>query len=104
MPQGIPTKLRDAFSEAIAHYGSWRSGEPEPEISLDMHRISISRVCVAVTAYDDPIDSETWSHLARCVRRVDGFPPERTFASAAQFLKCLIDERAAKHRRRSGSE
>jgi len=92
-PDPITGNLRDAFSNAIGHYGDWRREESEAEVSLNMQAVGISAVCELVSKFEDPMPDDLWHRLAMVIPGSEDLPNDRSYRSAARFLARLIKER-----------
>ena len=99
----LPSELQHAFEEAIAKYHRWRSGD-EPTVSYQMQDRSISSICNLMTFYENvPLRPAIMSLLIAVAdeRHADlKNDLENNYASAGQYLLCLIEYRKEWHQRR----
>jgi hypothetical protein len=95
----IPTALRETFFAALFGCADWRSGEPEPEIGLDLKAAPISLICDLVTACkDEPLPAD-YLRILDCMldERLDDlrerFDKNRSYHAAAHCLRVLFDDK-----------
>jgi len=99
----IPRALREALITAVFECADWRSGEPEPQISLDLKETPISLICDLVAlCKDEPLPAD-YSRVLDCVlderwndlrARFDG-----SYHTAAHCLRVLFNEKKERFRR-----
>ena len=94
----IPPKLAETFFEAVRAYARWTFGAPEPNITVDQGFVPISTVCRRVDVFTDPLPDEVFNALyfLNTQRQLkEKLGAERTYATAAQCLLKLIEDRNA---------
>jgi hypothetical protein len=101
----IPPNIAEAFFDAVRTYVRWAFTAPEPSIIVDGDEaIPISRVCERVEAFNDPLPNEVFNALYFLVtdetRRhlKEKLGADRTYATVAQCLLKLIEDRQAEWR------
>jgi hypothetical protein len=99
MDEPISPKLADTFFEAVREYVRWGFMGPEPSITDDQDElIPISTVCRRVDTFTDPLPDEVFDalyFLAPQKHLKEKLDAERTYATGAQFLLKLIEDRKA---------
>ena len=100
----IPPTHAEAFRDALWRYSHWLA-EPEPEVSLDLKRVSISTVCRDVLPFDDPLPEDVFerlfSHLhAEHTILKEELDADPTYATAARCFLKLIEHRKSEYQRR----
>jgi hypothetical protein len=99
MDKPISPKLADAFFEAVREYVRWGFLGPEPSITDDQDElIPISTMCRRVDIVTDPLPDEVFEalfFLATQKSVKEKLDAERTYATGAQFLLRLIEDRKA---------
>jgi hypothetical protein len=98
MDEAISPKLADAFFEAVRVYVRWGFMGPEPGITFDHDLIPISALCRLVDTFTDQLPDEVFDalyFLATEKPMKERLEAERTYASGAQLLLKLIEDRKA---------
>jgi hypothetical protein len=101
-PVPIPPKLADAFFDAVRAYIRWAFAAPMPTITVDHAEIPISTVCERVAIFTDSIPFEAFNALyfvagtQKPLR--EKLKVDRTYATGAQCLLKLIEDRQAEWR------
>jgi hypothetical protein len=99
----LRSDLLDAFETAIAKYNAWQSG-PEPTVTYQMNKCSISSICNLMTFYENvPLRPGIMELLiAVADERHADLKNElaNNYASAGSYLLSLIDYRREWHQRR----
>src|SRR5258708_1463076 len=105
MDEPISPKLADAFFEAVRGYVRWGFIRPEPSVTDHQGElIPISAVCRRVDKFTDPLPDEVFDalyFLARQKHLKEKLDAERTYATGAQLLLKLIEDRKAKWAKRN---
>src|ERR1700731_746442 len=97
MDEPISPKLADAFFEDVRGYVLWGFIPPEP--SLTDHQgelVPISTVCRRVDTFTDPLPDEVFDALyfLATEKQLKGkLDAKRTYATGAQYLLKLIEDR-----------
>ena len=99
MEETISPKLADVFFQAVRAYVRWGFMGPEPSVTDDQgEAIPISTVCRRVDTFTDPLPDEVFHalyFLARQKHLKEKLDAERTYATGAQLLLKLIEDRKA---------
>jgi hypothetical protein len=105
MDEPISPKLADAFFEAVRGYVRWGFIRPEPSVTDHQGElIPISAVCRRVDKFADPLPDEVFDalyFLARQKHLKEKLDAERTYATGAQLLLKLIEDRKAEWAKRT---
>ena len=105
MDEPISPKLADAFFEAVRGYVRWGFIRPEPSVTDHQGElIPISAVCRRVDKFTDPLPDEVFDalyFLARQKHLKEKLDAERTYATGAQLLLKLIEDRKAEWAKRN---
>ena len=99
----LRSDLLDAFETAIAKYNAWQSG-PEPTVTYQMNKCSISSICNLMTFYENvPLRPGIRELLIAVADEQHGDlnnDLENNYASAGRYLLRLIEYRKERHQRR----
>jgi len=94
----IPPKLAETFFEAVRAYARWTFATPEPGIKVNQDFVQISTVCRHVDVFTDPLPDEVFNalyFLSTQRQLEEKLGTARTYATAAQCLLKLIEDRNA---------
>jgi hypothetical protein len=100
----IPPDLERAFMETVWGYSDWGFEGPEPEVSIERQRFTLSAVCRFVSKFDAPMPNVIYSKLLSVIdathaELAEQLTNNRSYASGALCLLKLIDDREAEYRR-----
>ena len=88
--------LLDAFETAIAKYNAWQSG-PEPAVTYQMNKCSISSICNLMTFYETvPLRPGIMELLIAIADERHGDLKKQLadkYASAGEYLLRLVEDR-----------
>ena len=98
----ISPELAETFFEAVREYVRWTFGNPEPTVTS--YQLPISMACRRVEDFTDPLPDEVFNALCFLVmgpterQLKEKLGADRTYASAAQCLLKLIEDRQTEWR------
>jgi hypothetical protein len=101
----IPPDLERAFMETVWGYSDWGLEGPEPEVSIEQRRFTLSAVCRFVAKFDAPMPHVIYSKLLSLIDAAHAdlaaeLTNNRSYASGALCFLKLIDDRESEYRRR----
>ena len=100
----ISPELAETFFEAVREYVRWTFGNPEPTVNFHQNAMPIGTLCRHVEDFTDPLPDEVFNALCFLVmgpterQLKEKLGADRTYASAAQCLLKLIEDRQTEWR------
>ena len=97
MDKPISPKLAESFFQAVRAYVRWGFMGPEPSVTAEQDDlVPISTVCRRVDTFTDPLPDEVFDALyfLATEKQLKGkLDAKRTYATGAQYLLKLIEDR-----------